>query len=137
MFDDASRPTCSTLVELGSPYSDARGAIQPLVEGGFASAQAISSTAGSVRANHFHKEDWHYCYMVTGGMNYWFRPVGSSEQPHCIRVEAGQMIFTPAMEEHAMEFTEDSVFINFANRQRDQASYEQDLVRIDLIPVAT
>ena len=32
-----------------------------------------------------------------------------------------------------MQFLEDSVFINFANRQRDHASYEEDLVRVKLI----
>ena len=130
---DGPHPEISQLVSLSAPFSDARGAIQPLVEGGFASAQLISSVAGAVRANHYHKEDWHYCYMVSGSMNYWSRAVGADVEPSCIKVGAGQMIFTPPMEEHAMQFLEDSVFINFANRQRDQASYEEDLVRINLI----
>lgn len=130
---EVSRPAHSEMVALPLPFADARGAIQPLLEGGFASAQLISSVAGSVRANHYHKEDWHYCYMVSGVMNYYWREVGSGAEPTCIRVTAGDMIFTPAMEEHAMQFLEDSVFINFANRQRDQASYEEDLVRVKLI----
>ena len=37
-------------------------------------------------------------------MDYFFRPVGSSDTPTCIRVASGQMIFTPPMEEHAMRF---------------------------------
>ena len=127
----------STLISLDAAFTDARGAIQPLVEGGFASAQLISSKSGSIRANHYHKEDWHYCYMVSGAMRYWFRDVGATDTPTCIEVGAGQMIFTPPMEEHAMEFTEDSVFINFANRQRDQASYEKDLVRVELVKPAS
>jgi dTDP-4-dehydrorhamnose 3,5-epimerase-like enzyme len=127
------RPTRSELIALDAAFVDARGAIQPLIEGGFASAQLISCTTGSVRANHYHKEDWHYCYMVSGSMDYFFRPVGSSDTPTCIRVASGQMIFTPPMEEHAMQFLEQSAFINFANRQRDQASYEEDLVRVELI----
>lgn len=130
---EVSRPAHSEMVALPPPFADARGAIQPLLEGGFASAQLISSVAGSVRANHYHREDWHYCYMVSGVMNYYWREVGSGAEPTCIRVSAGDMIFTPAMEEHAMQFLEDSVFINFANRQRDQASYEEDLVRVTLI----
>ena len=131
-----SHPDQSQLIPLDTPFTDARGAIQPLVEGGFASAQLISSTAGSIRANHYHKEDWHYCYMVSGAMRYWYRKVGDEQPPTCIEISAGQMIFTPPNEEHAMEFTEDSVFINFANRQRDQASYEEDLVRVELIKPA-
>ena len=132
-----SHPEQSTLIALDAAFTDARGAIQPLVEGGFASAQLISSTPGSIRANHYHREDWHYCYMVSGAMRYWYRKVGDAAAPACIEVRAGQMIFTPPMEEHAMEFTEQSVFINFANRQRDQASYEKDLVRVELIKPAS
>ena len=75
--------------------------------------------------------------MVSGAMRYWYRKVGDASAPACMDVRAGQMVFTPPMEEHAMEFTEDSVFINFANRQRDQASYEQDLVRVELIKPAS
>ena len=71
--------------------------------------------------------------MVSGVMNYYWREVGSGAEPTCIRVTAGDMLFTPAMEKHAMQFLEDSVFINFANRQRDQASHEEDLVRVTLI----
>ena len=128
-----SHPKQSTLVALGAAFADARGAIQPLVAGAFASAQLISSTAGSIRANHYHKEDWHYCYLVSGAMRYWYRKVGDATEPTCIKVRAGQMIFTPPLEEHAMEFTEESAFISFANRQRDQTSYENDLVRVELI----
>ena len=128
-----SHPKQSTLVALDAAFADARGAIQPLVEGCFASAQLINSTAGSIRANHYHKEGWHYCYMVSGAMRYWYRKVGDAAEPTCMEVRAGQMIFTPPLEEHAMEFTEESAFINFANRQRDQASYENDLVRVKLI----
>ena len=128
-----SHPKQSTLVALDAAFADARGAIQPLVEGCFASAQLINSIAGSIRANHYHKESWHYCYMVSGAMWYWYRKVGDAAKPKCMEVRAGQMIFTPPLEEHAMEFTEESAFINFANRQRDQASYENDLVRVKLI----
>ena len=118
-MDDVGRPAQSQIVPLESAFTDARGAIQPLVDGGIASAQAISCNTDSVRANHYHKEDWHYCYMASGSMNYYFRSVGATEDPSCIKVSAGQMIFTPPLEEHVMHFLEPSMLINFANRQRD------------------
>ena len=90
-------PSSSTLIELDDAFEDARGAIHPLVDGGYASSQLISSRTGAVRANHYHKDDWHYAYMVSGSMNYYFRPVDSTEAPECLRVSAGQMVFTPAM----------------------------------------
>lgn len=130
-----TRRTGGPIVSLDIPYADARGAIQPLVHGGFESAQMITCAKGSVRANHYHKRDWHYCYMVYGSMRYYTRPADSNEKPSWTLVTAGQVVYTPPMEEHAMEFLEDSAFINFAGRPRDQADYEDDLVRVELIPV--
>jgi len=121
-------------VHLPEPLSDARGTIQPLVDDEIKSAQLISSKAGSVRANHYHKTDYHYMYLLTGAFDYYHRPTGSSEEPSCVRVCAGEMVFTPPMVEHAVRFVEDTTFVNFAGRRRDQDSYESDLVRIKLIP---
>jgi len=121
------------LVTLGTPFVDDRGVIQPLVGHSMASSQMIISKPGALRANHYHKEDWHYCFMVSGSMNYYHRAVGAEERPESLLIKEGQMIFTPPMWEHAMEFLEDSVFINFAGLPRDQVSYEDDLVRIELI----
>lgn len=132
--DTEDRRTSGPIVSLETPYSDARGDIQPLVHGGFETAQLITCAQGSVRANHYHKHDWHYCYMVYGSMRYYTRSVDSDEKATWVLVTAGQVVYTPPLEEHAMEFLEDSAFINFAGRPRVQADYEDDLVRVDLIP---
>ena len=124
------------IVSLKKPFVDTRGEILPLFESGFESAQIISSKAGAIRANHYHKSDWHYCYLLSGSMRYHHRPTGSNEDPEWCLVTAGQMIFTPPMVEHAMEFLEDTVFVNFAGNPRDQASYEDDLVRVELVKPA-
>ena len=121
-------------IDLAEPFVDSRGSIQPLVEGDFKTAQLISSCAGSVRANHYHKSDYHYMYIVTGAFDYYYRPTGSDEEPECLHVKAGEVVYTPAMVDHAVKFVEDTTFLNFAGRQRDQGSYEDDLVRIELIP---
>lgn len=134
MSDFGNRRTTGPIVSMEQAYEDARGAIQPLVSGGFESAQMITCNKGAVRANHYHKEDWHYCYMVYGSMRYFTRPTGSEEEPTWLLVKEGQTVFTPPMVDHAMEFLEDSAFVNFAGRPRDQSDYESDLVRVQLIP---
>ena len=121
------------IVSLAQPFADARGEIQPLLEDTFGSAQLITSASGAVRANHYHKTDWHYCYLISGSMRYYYRPAGSNEEPRWCLVTAGQMVFTPPMTDHAMEFEEDTVFINFAGNPRDQEAYEADLVRVELV----
>ena len=120
------------VVSLPSPYEDVRGAIQTLVDGGIHSIQIITSLAGTVRANHYHKKDSHHMYVIKGTMRYFHRPVDDASAPSWIYVKEGQLVFTPPMVEHAVEFIEDSVFLNITSQARDKNSYEEDIVRVDL-----
>ncbi len=121
------------LVELEKPFVDVRGAIQPLVDRMMKSAVMIESKAGTLRANHYHLTDWHYCYVLSGCIEYYHRPTGSEEEPEMLLVEAGQMAFTPPMVDHGMKFPEDTVFLTLSRNPRDQETYEADVVRIEMI----
>lgn len=125
----ATWPTTS-LVDLSAPFVDDRGAIQPLVDMAMKSCVLIRSKKGSVRANHYHKTDWHFCYVLEGAVEYYHRPHGSAEQAKLILVPQGQMIFTPPMEEHAMVFTDDTLLLTLGRDSRLQEAYESGIVRI-------
>lgn len=121
------------IVTLDERHVDERGEIVPLVDCDMKSALIISSNKGSIRANHYHKKDWHYCYVISGSIEYYHRPVGSSEAPEKITIHTGQLFFTPPMVEHAMVFPEDTVFLTLARNPRDQQTYEKDTVRVELV----
>jgi quercetin dioxygenase-like cupin family protein len=121
------------IVRLEKPFVDVRGLIQPLVDLDMKSAVLIESKKGSLRANHYHLTDWHYCYIVEGRMEYFHRPHGESGAPEMLIVDEGQMVFTPPMVDHAMRFAKDTVFLTLSRNPRDQASYEADVRRIELI----
>lgn len=121
------------VVKLENPFVDGRGSIQPLVDTLMKSAVIIDSKAGSLRANHYHKTDWHYCYVVSGRIVYLHRPTGSEAEPETIIVEEGEMIFTPPMVDHGMKFPVDTVFLTLSRNSRDQESYEADVVRVDMV----
>jgi dTDP-4-dehydrorhamnose 3,5-epimerase-like enzyme len=123
------------IVPLEKPFVDSRGAIQTLTDATIRTAQLITSKKGTVRANHYHKTDWHYCYVVSGSIDYYHRPVGNKDKPEHIHVKTGQVFFTPPMVEHAMVFPEDTAFLNLAGNQRDQKHYEEDLVRVELVKI--
>jgi hypothetical protein len=53
----------TTKVKLSGFYRDKRGIILNLRNGLFGSCALIKSKKNSVRANHYHKKDWHYCYV--------------------------------------------------------------------------
>ena len=124
------------IIKLNEPYVDDRGLIQSLVsldEPKIQSAVMIESKKGSVRANHYHKEDWHYCYLITGSIDYYYRDVDDTSEPTVIRIKPGEVFYTPAMLEHAMYFNEDSVFLTLGGDTRSPEAYEDDLVRVNLI----
>lgn len=119
-----------TIIPLDAPFADPRGVIQPLVEADIRSVLIIESKAGAVRADHYHLSDWHYLYVLSGRMIYYYRPHGDTAPPRRLEVTAGQLVFTPAMMEHRTDFPEDTVCITLSRNQRDQAAYEADVVRL-------
>ena len=121
------------VVKLEKPFVDGRGSIQPLVDMMMQSAVMIESKAGSLRANHYHKTDWHYCYVVSGRIEYLHRPTGSDQEPEIILVDEGEMVFTPPMEDHATVFLEDCDLLAISRNPRDQEAYEEDVRRVTLV----
>ncbi len=115
-------------------FTDARGGITRILdsESPIRSILSITSQKGSVRSNHYHKKDTHYCYLVSGKMEWSEKPVEGGEVESAV-LEAGDMVFTPAMTIHAVRFLEDSMFLTFATEARNQDDYEADTVRVTLI----
>ena len=122
------------IVELTEKHEDERGVILPLVDLPMESAVLITSKKGSVRANHYHETDWHYCYVITGKINYYHRPAGDKSEPELVTITAGQLFFTPPMVEHAMVFEEDTTFLTLGRNSRRQEVYEADVKRTEVFP---
>jgi len=114
-------------------HKDKRGKIINLGEDDFASALLITSKKGAIRANHYHRWDTHLVYMVDGKMRYWYRNRKKGARKRSVIVKKGELIFTPTMQDHAMEFLQDSTFLAMTSRTRKQKSYEDDIVRVKLI----
>ena len=121
------------VVPLEEPFADDRGAIQPLVDADMKSCVLITSKKGTVRANHYHKTDWHYCYVLSGSLEYYHRPHGSDGEPEMVLIKTGQLFFTPPMVDHTMVFPEDTTFLTLGRNSRKQEVYEADVERIELV----
>ena len=121
------------LVILAKPFVDDRGSIQPLVDLMMRSAVLIHSKEGSLRANHYHKTDWHYCYVIYGKIEYFYKDVDSDKKTELLIAEKESMIFTPPLVEHCMKFPEETLFLTLSRNPRDQKTYEEDVVRVNLI----
>jgi dTDP-4-dehydrorhamnose 3,5-epimerase-like enzyme len=120
--------------EVVEKYSDSRGDLVKLLEGNIKSSLLITSKKGSVRANHYHKKDHHYCYVVSGEIKYLTRPIGASKGFELYTIESKKMFYTPEQLEHLMIFSKDTIFLTFSkNSFRSQKEYEDDLVRVDFL----
>lgn len=121
------------VVPLPPCFINAAGSIQNLLEQPCGGVSIIRSRAGSIRSQHYHREDSHFLYVLSGCMHYYERPVGSTEKPAPVIVKAGEMVFTPAMVEHATVFPEDTVLVSMSKRARTHEAHEEDLVRVKVI----
>ncbi len=121
-------------------FVDERGGITRVLDDGktlVRSVLFITCKKGSIRANHYHKKDSHFSFLLSGRMEYTEQPVDSSGKPHgkkeTVVLEAGDMVYSAPMVIHAMRFLEDSAFLALATESRHQGAYEEDTVRVKLI----
>lgn len=126
----AQGKTYGTVLSPPNVYSDKRGDIINIINRPVGSAVLITSEANTVRANHYHKEDAHLCYVVSGSVHYYERPVGSTKKPEYTLIKAGQSFITGPNVEHAMKFTERTMFLTLGALSRTPSEYEKDLVRL-------
>ena len=133
VIDDPSLWPKDHLVPLEPAHTDERGAIQNLVNFPVKNTSLITSKKGTVRSNHYHVTDWHYMYIISGLVDYYYRPTGTNGEPTKVVLKKGDMVFTPPMEDHATVFTEDTVLLAMSRNPRDQEAYESDVKRIVLI----
>lgn len=122
-----------TLRQIDPAVVDERGAITNLFEGRIEHVALITSKKGSIRANHYHKEDHQYMYLVSGAYESHSCDVRNPEKKQVLQVRPGDIVDTPPLTAHAQKFTEDSVFLAFSTRQREQGKYETDTLAFPVI----
>jgi dTDP-4-dehydrorhamnose 3,5-epimerase-like enzyme len=90
--------------------------------------------AGSIRANHYHKTDWHYTFVLSGEVEYYWRNIDAKTVPNVRVFSKGTMFFTPPLLEHAMVFRQDALIVTFAkNARSEHQTHEDDLIRVELV----
>jgi len=122
-----------TLKHIDAAVTDARGAILNLFEGKIEHIALITSKKDTVRANHYHKKDHQYIYLVSGAFESHCLDVKSPEKRQVLEVKAGDIVETPAYIAHAQKFTQDSVFLALTTRQREDGKYEDDTIAYEVI----
>ncbi|MDA8687912.1 hypothetical protein N9L98_02490, partial [bacterium] len=108
------------------------GQILSIVDTQVSNVSIITCKRGSIRSNHYHKKDFHYMYVLEGRIDYFYKNALKQEINY-YNVLPGQNIFTPNKEIHATYFPVDTKLIVSSGNPRDQATYEEDTVRVDFL----
>lgn len=122
-----------TIKHIDAAVVDERGTITNLFEGALGHAALITSKKGTVRGNHYHKQDYQYIYLVSGELESHSTDVRKPERRQVLKVKPGDLIDTPPYIAHAQKFTEDSVFLAFSTRQRESGKYEDDTIAYPVV----
>lgn len=116
------------LVPIDDIFSDARGDIINLLFSTIGSVAIITSKKDTVRSNHWHRENWHYLYVIKGSMRYMERNVDGSDIKEFVCKE-GELVFTAPNKVHRTEFLEDTILLSLGKSPKDHQHHEEDLIR--------
>ena len=118
--------------KLGKIFKDKRGTLQKIIDGNFSSCIEVFSKKGSIRANHYHKKDKHFMYIISGELLYSYKNRKRGSKVKIKKMKKGDLFFTPAMQEHMAYFTKNTHFLAFSTRKRTRFDYEKDLIRVEM-----
>ena len=121
------------LVRLGTNvHRDDRGAIYNLTEFPVGSVAVIRSKANTVRSNHWHREDAHYLYTVSGHWLYQeCDPSEDLDKAEPIAVSPFDLVYTPPGRAHRCTFKEDTILVSMSKLTRTHENHEADVVRLE------
>lgn len=122
--------------QVKAEFVDQRGEIFKLLDDGetlIKSVLLITCKKGAIRANHYHKKDTHYVYMLSGSMEYTEAAVDGKGYKETVLVKKGDIVYTPSNVAHAMRFLEESSFLTLSTESRHQDAYENDTIRVKVI----
>ncbi len=113
--------------ELGR-HEDERGVIEDLLITPLDSVTRITSVAGAIRGNHFHKATWQWTYIVSGRL---LVVVEDGEFRSRREYGPGELICDAPGAVHAWKALEPTEVLVFTQGPRSGENYETDTVRLE------
>lgn len=125
------------VTHLSPEFVDERGGIAHVVDQDKFPIRAvlrITSKAGTVRSNHYHKTDYHYIYIESGKCEYSEKDSKQIKgKVETVVLNPGDLVLSNPGIIHAVKFLEDTVLYAFTSEKRQHSKYEEDTVRVTII----
>ena len=124
--------TKSRLIKKINRSLDNRGFISSIVDDKIQNISIIFSKKNSIRSNHYHKKDFHYMFVLSGEMHYFYSEINSDKINHKL-IKKNEVIFTPSKDVHLSFFPKNTTLLVASGFPRDKKTYEKDTVRLELL----
>jgi len=131
-MDNIIKKRNSFIIKTKLRNKDSRGSILSICDIPCKNVSIINCKKNTIRSNHYHKKDYHVMYVVKGEIDYFYKKI-KGKKINYIKVKKNELIYTPPMEIHATYFPKNTVLIVSSKNPRDQATYEKDTVRVEMI----
>jgi dTDP-4-dehydrorhamnose 3,5-epimerase-like enzyme len=111
-------------------FSDTRGEITDILGGEpVRHVSIISTVAGAVRGNHFHRLSSQYTFVVSGKVRFFTR-YRDKAPVETVTLRRNDLIFVPRGVQHTMLSVGDSTILALTSEARTSATYEADTFRV-------
>jgi len=118
-------------------FVDERGFISRIIDQDkykIRSVLYIERKKGSRGADHYHKNDAHYVYVLKGLVKRSEKNMRKkTSKVESVVLRPGDVVLTPPMIAHSDLFLKDSVILAFTTENRNQKKYEKDTVRVNIL----
>jgi len=116
-------------------FKDERGFISRIIDEDkykISSVLYIERKKGSRGADHYHKKDSHFVYVLKGKVRRSEKDMTKkSSKIKSVILKPGDIILTTPMIAHSDVFLEDTTLLAFTTKKRNQKDYEKDTVRVE------
>jgi dTDP-4-dehydrorhamnose 3,5-epimerase-like enzyme len=121
-------------------FKDERGFISRIIDESKYSIKSIlyiERKKGTRGADHYHKKDSHYVYILSGKVKRSEKNMADEKSKiESVVLGPGDLVLTPPMVAHSDVFLEDTVMLAFTTENRNPKQYEKDTVRVDFFKEA-
>jgi quercetin dioxygenase-like cupin family protein/SAM-dependent methyltransferase len=118
--------------KINPAFSDDRGKITDLLNRSINHVGLITTRAGSVRGEHYHKLSTQYSYILSGKFEVLVASVYNPKNVKKIILEEGELITIEPKTMHRFKAIEDAIMIDMISESRAGSKYEEDVVRVKM-----
>ena len=119
------------IIKIRPAFIDERGSIWDLLPvQDMKHVGLLISKKGSIRAQHYHKNQTQFTLVLEGKMKATTKDVKHDSKIEIREISEMEMLVSPPYQYHSFEFLEDSKCITFSTGEHSGEAYEKDTFRI-------